>query len=35
MKTLLLIAFTAALIGLIISITALYKLIFPQRTQLF
>lgn len=34
MKTLLLIAFTAALIGLVISVVALYKMIFTKKTQL-
>lgn len=35
MKTLLLIAFAAAFIGLIISVIALYKLVFTRKTQLF
>jgi len=35
MKTLLFIAFAAALIGLIISAAALYKLVFTRKTQLF
>lgn len=34
MKTLLLIAFVAALIGFIISVVALYKLVFTRKTQL-
>lgn len=35
MKTLLLVAFGAALIGLVISMVALYKLVFTKKTQLF
>ena len=35
MKTLLLIAFAAALIGLIVSLAVLYKLVFTRKTQLF
>lgn len=34
MKTLLLIAFAAAFIGLVISLVAMYKLVFTKRTQL-
>lgn len=35
MKTLMFIAFTAALIGLLISIVALYKLVHSKKTQTY
>jgi hypothetical protein len=34
MKTLLLVAFIAAFIGLVISLVAMYKLVFAKKTQL-